>query len=474
MAQQQQQQPNATSPMSITQLCNFEQQQQRKKEMTHSHDSDVQIAAEALGDMARSGIDNKDKVVLPPISSPPSLRYYSFSSDSSAATTINEHEDQQDQQQQQQQRIASSDYTLVNSAWKAFQTSKESVKYGAEMVESLTAPIYERYGSSKRPSIKVEDEEDATLATAKILAKTSISDHPERNSLRHRRNDSTTPIRSRPSSRSTSPHRPYTLKHKSPAVRHHKNNKDLQTSRWQQLILHASSAAGTTAAVVSEESMKCLRYCLSWLQYAMQHIERQMALLRSYLVSLATHNNNNNNNSNNNNNKSTKELLHQEENPDATVASIKKEMVDTVRKVVDIVSRYASSSLPEQAKNTVRSYILELPKKWQVANSSTTLSPMTNNNNNNNSVEDPQLHETSIKLLNFGGESIEMLQSVSDVFSDTVDRADLWLDRLRVMGVTSTSTTTTTPHNDSRHYQEPSSSTSSPPPPTPMMMDINP
>ncbi|KAG2224134.1 hypothetical protein INT45_000149 [Circinella minor] len=459
---QQQQQHNATSPMSITQLCNFEQEQQKKKEMTHSHDPDVQIAAEALGDMARSGIDNKDKVVLPPISSPPSLRYYSFSSDSSIATTINEHEDQQQQQEQQQQRIASSDYTLVNSAWKAFQTSKESVKYGAEMVESFTAPIYERYGSSKRPSIKVEDEDDATLATAKILAKTSISEHPERNSLRHRRGDSTTPIRSRPSSRSTSPHRPYTLKHKSPAVRHYKNNKDLQTSRWQQLILHAGSAAGTTAAVVSEESMKCLRYCLSWLQYAMQHIERQMALLRSYLVSLATHNNKKT---------VTKEILHQEENPDATVASIKKEMVDTVRKVVDIVSRYASSSLPEQAKNTVRSYILELPKKWQVANSSTTLSPMTNNNNNsNNSVEDPQLHETSIKLLNFGGESIEMLQSVSDVFSDTVDRADLWLDRLRVMGVTSTTSTTTT-HNDSRHHQAPSSSSS---PPTTMMMDINP
>lgn len=30
--------------------------------------------------------------------------------------------------------------------------------------------------------------------------------------------------------------------------------------------MHAGSAAGTTAAVVSEESMKCLRYCLHWLQ----------------------------------------------------------------------------------------------------------------------------------------------------------------------------------------------------------------
>ena len=58
------QQP-ATSPMSITQLCNFEQQQQqqqqREKDMTHSHDSDVQLAAEALGDMSRTGVDSKGK-----------------------------------------------------------------------------------------------------------------------------------------------------------------------------------------------------------------------------------------------------------------------------------------------------------------------------------------------------------------------------------------------------------------------------
>ncbi|KAI9274284.1 transcription factor Opi1-domain-containing protein [Phascolomyces articulosus] len=448
-------QHHAASPMSITQLCNFEQ---GKETMTDPHDQDVQLAAEALGDMARSGSDGKDKIQLPPISSPPSLRYYSFSSDSSAATTIHEHDEQQQQQIIQDQRV--SDYTLVNSAWRAFQSSKESVKYGAEMVESLTAPIYERYGSSRRPSIKVEDEDDATIATAKILAKTSISDHPERNSLRHRRGDNnnninnTTPIRSRPSSRSTSPHRPYTLKPKSP-TRHHK---DLQTSRWQQLILHAGSAAGSTAAVVSEESMKCLRYCLSWLQYAIQHIERQMALLRSYLVSLAT--------SSNNNKSKSKELTPtQEQNPNATIASIKKEMVDTVRKVVDVISRYASSSLPEQAKNTVRSYILELPKKWQVANSSTTASPMTTSNN---PAEDPQLHETSIKLLNFGGESIEMLQSVSDVFSDTVDRADLWLDRLRDMGVTSSG------GSSSQHQQKRPSYSSPPPAPNTSAMDTNP
>lgn len=39
--------------------------------------------------------------------------------------------------------------------------------------------------------------------------------------------------------------------------------------------------------------------------------------------------------------------------------------------------------------------------------------------------------EKAIRLLAFGQESVDMLQSVSTVFSDTVDRAEIWLERLR-------------------------------------------
>lgn len=46
---------------------------------------------------------------------------------------------------------------------------------------------------------------------------------------------------------------------------------------------------------------------------------------------------------------------------------------------------------------------------------------------------DPKQEEAAIRLLSFGQESVEMLQSVSTVFSDTVDRAELWLDRLKMV-----------------------------------------
>ncbi|KAI9249166.1 transcription factor Opi1-domain-containing protein [Phascolomyces articulosus] len=431
MAQQQQ-----SSPMSITQLCNSTNEM--KVHSPHSIDDtdpDVRLAAEALGDMANAKNTSSTTIpiTLPPLSthhpSAPSTTpssplptptssslsnsRFSFSSDTSSITSqedeyYHKHRSQHHQPPQKH---------LVH-----------------QMVESFAAPIYDKFGRRSSESSEVrsqysDHEDEAALAAASALARASLNDtwEPPRENIRRRRPEDPRDdklagkkSRSRSASRSTSPHRPYTLTPKSPTVRHAAT--PIPRSRWQQIVLHAGSAAGTTAAVISEESMKCLRYCLSWLQYAIQHIERQMAYLRSYLVSLAS-----------NKNKSKEVVQKQQQDAqdsDNTLASIKKEMVDTVRKVVDVISRYASSSLPEQAKNAVRGSILQLPARWKMVNSSTSASPVAGS-----SSEDPQLHETSIKLLNFGGESIEMLQSVSNVFSDTVDRAELWLQRLRVVGV---------------------------------------
>ncbi|KAI9359032.1 transcription factor Opi1-domain-containing protein [Pilaira anomala] len=229
------------------------------------------------------------------------------------------------------------------------------------------------------------------------------------------------------SSRSTSPTRPV------PYRTHHHHHQPLLSSRWQQLVVGAGSAAGTTAAVISEESMKCLKYCLSWLQYAIQHIEQQMMILKNYLVSLATNNNNNllaptTNTTNNNKTNNQRSVL----------SGIKKDMVETLRKVVEVITRYAGASLPTQARQTVRGFILNLPGKWATlndirsTNTSPACSPMLGPRKLNQ-VVDPKQEEATLKLLAFGQESVEMLHSVSTVFSDTVDRAELWIDRLKMV-----------------------------------------
>ncbi|CAO3594674.1 unnamed protein product [Absidia cylindrospora] len=182
-------------------------------------------------------------------------------------------------------------------------------------------------------------------------------------------------------------------------------------SMWQQLMVGVNSAAGTTTAVISAESIKCIKYCIRWVEYAMRHIEQQMDVLRTLLASLAS-----------SPSSSTSTCV---------LSTVKKDVVDTLRKVVDIISKYAGSSLPYRAKMAVRGFILDLPSRWASLNDlqSSTNSPMlsTTTKSDQNRREH---EETTLRLLNLGQESVDMLQSISGVFYSTVQRAETWLDRL--------------------------------------------
>ncbi|KAI7867058.1 transcription factor Opi1-domain-containing protein [Mucor mucedo] len=150
-----------------------------------------------------------------------------------------------------------------------------------------------------------------------------------------------------------------------------------------------------------------------------------MNVLKNYLVSLAKGNQSLTapNTSTNTNGKSV-------------LSGIKKDIVETLRKVVEVITKYAGASLPVQARQTVRGFILNLPGRWATLNDirSTTTSPAGSPMLGPRKVSmDAKQDEAAIRLLSFGQESVEMLQSVSTVFSDTVDRAELWIDRLKMV-----------------------------------------
>ncbi|KAH6887192.1 transcription factor Opi1-domain-containing protein [Coprinopsis sp. MPI-PUGE-AT-0042] len=125
-----------------------------------------------------------------------------------------------------------------------------------------------------------------------------------------------------------------------------------QRSRWQAVLLEA----GGLSAALSEDSMRRLKYCLHWLQYATAHIDAQILILREFSASLQTY------------------------PPDAPpharrpnpiseehmrkLNEVRKDVIQTVRQVVDVVSKYAGGALPEPARSTVRGFILKLPQKW--------------------------------------------------------------------------------------------------------------
>ncbi|KAG5456044.1 MAG: hypothetical protein BJ554DRAFT_4325 [Olpidium bornovanus] len=218
-------------------------------------------------------------------------------------------------------------------------------------------------------------------------------------------------------------------------------------SRWQQVLAGAGAAAGASAAAISEESMRCLKYCLQWLQvrlrrcwprdpenfvvlslgrrdptflpYASSHIEHQITLLRSFLAMLSS-------------GKSDSMAIAIPSSAASTLAAIKHEVVETLRKVVDIVGRYAGAALPGEAR------------KATSGEASPLASPMATGSPNSPLVSiagaTPGVGlrptESAHRVLTLANESLVMLKSVAGIMGDTVQRAEAWVERLRTMGVT--------------------------------------
>jgi len=176
-------------------------------------------------------------------------------------------------------------------------------------------------------------------------------------------------------------------------------------------------------------------------------------------------------------------------NPDALIsqermrqlANVKRDVVATVRQVVDVVSKYAGGALPEPARTRVRGFILHLPQAWasaarrdnvapapvptrgrgstrrttrrtnpsgtgetsRPASPTLTTSPRHTRQNsggtNGASVAVPatagSAKQAAQRILALATESLDMMRGVTGVVKDSLDRADAWVERLRVIGL---------------------------------------
>ncbi|PLW33109.1 hypothetical protein PCANC_23058 [Puccinia coronata f. sp. avenae] len=181
-------------------------------------------------------------------------------------------------------------------------------------------------------------------------------------------------------------------------------------SRWQNMLVEAGVTAGGIGAAVSEESMKSLQYCLQWLHYATVHLDHQITVLRDFIGSLA--------------------VAHHHEPSTVLIsaravrnlARIKREVVETIRKVVDVVSKYAGRLLagPQAACSS-----------WTTtAPSSTTTTTSSRHAQTKAATE-----RAADRILTFAVESLDMLKSITAIFSESVERADAWVERLRLIGI---------------------------------------
>ncbi|CAI2168415.1 9630_t:CDS:2 [Funneliformis geosporum] len=342
------------------------------------------------------------------------------------------------------------------------------IKYTTEMVESsvsrFSKPVIEQLaivdqyarGLNKNEKIidnegiKYEIDSDDVLDNECLKRRVRGSEISRSSSPSFRKPHRTS--QSSGSSNSTS-YAPYTYPNNNSTISATTSTSYPETrSRWQRMVIGTGAAVGAAGAAVSEESMKSLKYCQEWINYATQHIDAQIAVLKEFIVNLT--------------NPSTRAVARTSST--STLASIKKEVVETLRKVIEVVSKYAGVCLPDQAKRNVRNFILSLPSRWASINHSehsSSPSPMSSPQlapANGHPLN--QTTDYARRLLSLATESLDMLISVSGIFGETVTRAEAWLERLRAVGMpTSMGSNSTVNMQFDSVYGSSNSSSHSPP-----------
>jgi hypothetical protein len=180
---------------------------------------------------------------------------------------------------------------------------------------------------------------------------------------------------------------------------------------------------------MSEESLRSLKYCLSWLRWANEHIGKLIAALKSVLeqydnsgtITDAPHSEKGDGNN------QQQMVLHTDEQRSALtarIAELKKDVSKTLKEVVDIVSKYAGGALPENARVLVRKHLTSLPQRFRIANS------ISNGENRGYQDGDSEAKEGAQRVMVLAKEGLDMMTQVSGVLDGTIVSAEEWCEKL--------------------------------------------
>lgn len=185
---------------------------------------------------------------------------------------------------------------------------------------------------------------------------------------------------------------------------------------WQSRLVISTSGLGVA---MSEESLRSLQYCLTWLRWANGRLGKAIVALQNAVNEWEAHKERHGqpqHDLEDGANGESASLLQQR------IQAVKADVLSTLKQVVDVVSKYAGGALPENARHLVRRHLTSLPHRFQVASSSQPPpdSPAASSDDTINAH----------RILVLAQEGLDMMAQVSGVVNDTLVSAEHWCERL--------------------------------------------
>ena len=196
-----------------------------------------------------------------------------------------------------------------------------------------------------------------------------------------------------------------------------KNDRRQPPPGWRQQLVISTSGLGVA---MSEESLRSLRFCLSWLRWANgrlgEAIQNLKALMDRWNEGMTP------------SDQSPMSVANMTQNQDdrrqaamtARIAALKQDILDTLKQVVGIVSNYAGGALPSNARDLVHRHLTSLPQRFTLANSMIITGEENGNEN----------EKSAGRVMVLAQEGLDMMTQVSRVVNDTLVSAEGWCEKL--------------------------------------------
>ncbi|KAL7823736.1 transcription factor Opi1 domain-containing protein [Trichoderma gracile] len=204
---------------------------------------------------------------------------------------------------------------------------------------------------------------------------------------------------------------------------------------WQTRLMMSTSGL---SVAMSAESLRSLKYCLRWLRWTNDHIDRAILNLKHALEEYEKAERKEQSEGGPSiENPSAAEAMdvdgadkEQKPNPSrseiaARINNLKGDIVKTLQDVINNVSKYAGGALPENARVLVRRHLTSLPQRFRLATMSDRQSE-----NANNRDGDSALRDGAQKVLVLAKEGLDMVTQVTGVLDGTIVSAEQWCERM--------------------------------------------
>ncbi|KAI0883046.1 transcription factor Opi1-domain-containing protein [Annulohypoxylon maeteangense] len=199
---------------------------------------------------------------------------------------------------------------------------------------------------------------------------------------------------------------------------------------WQSRLIMSTSGL---SIAMSEESLRSLKYCLSWLRWANVRIGNVINALKATMEKYERSEAGQTEGDHSMGGTSSGEQTDRNQLA-AKIAELRMDVLKTLQDVINTVSRYAGGSLPENARELVRRHLTSLPQRFRVANmvgeGQRDGHRAEANGEESPEAQEKETRESAQRVLVLAKEGLDMMSQVSGVLDGTIVSAEEWCDRL--------------------------------------------